>query len=157
MSRSTDTAGIIAPPPLLTLLCVLAGFALERGMHLPLVHGHRTPRMALGVAIFVAACALTVVAVMQFRRHGTDPNPYRPSSVVVDSGVYRFTRNPIYVGFMLVVVAFAVGANTRWMLVMLPILFALLHFGVVRREERYLSARFGASYDDYRARVRRWL
>jgi protein-S-isoprenylcysteine O-methyltransferase Ste14 len=77
--------------------------------------------------------------------------------VVVDSGVYRFSRNPIYVGFLLVLVALAVGANMGWMLVMLPILFVLLHFGVVRREERYLSAKFGAGYDDYRARVRRWI
>ena len=157
MADATDTAGIIAPPPLLTLLCILAGLAAEHFVRLPLVRGLETPRFVASAAILVAALSLFVAAVLQFRRHHTTPNPYRPSSTVVSSGVYGFSRNPIYVAFMLVVLAIAVGANMGWLLVALAVLFLLLHFGVVTREERYLAAKFGSSYAEYRARVRRWL
>ena len=66
-------------------------------------------------------------------------------------------RNPIYVGFLLIVLGVAFAVNSWWLVLALPVLLATLHFGVVKREERYLSAKFGPSYDVYRARVRRWL
>jgi protein-S-isoprenylcysteine O-methyltransferase Ste14 len=157
VAASTDTAGIIAPPPLLTLLCILAGLAAEHVVRLPLVRGLDMLRFAASAAMLLAALFLFVAAVRQFQRHHTTPNPYRPSSAIVSSGVYGFSRNPIYVAFMLVVLAVAVGANLGWLLVALVVLFLLLHFGVVRREERYLAAKFGSSYAEYRTRVRRWL
>jgi protein-S-isoprenylcysteine O-methyltransferase Ste14 len=153
----TDTAGVIAPPPLLAAMCVLAGLAAERFVRLPLVRGLDTLRFVASAALLLAALFLFLAAVRQFRRHHTTPNPYQPSSAIVASGVYRFSRNPIYVAFMLVVLATAVGTNTAWLLVALVVLFLLLHFGVVRREERYLAAKFGSSYAEYRSHVRRWL
>ena len=157
MPGQIDTPGIIAPPPLLTLLCILAALGAEHFVPLPLAEGHATLRRLAGGAIFVAACLVLLDALRQLRRHRTTPNPYRPSSAVVSSGIYGVSRNPIYVAFMLVVLALAAAANTAWMLAALAVLFLLLEFGVVRREERYLAAKFGQEYDDYRARVRRWL
>jgi protein-S-isoprenylcysteine O-methyltransferase Ste14 len=156
VTDQADRPGIIAPPLLLAVLCILAGFGAEHFVRLPLVEGHATMRRAAGVAIFAAACLVLLDALRQLRRHRTTPNPYRPSSAVVSSGVYGLSRNPIYVAFLLVVLASAIGANTGWMLIALVVLFLLLEFGVVRREERYLAAKFGREYDDYRARVRRW-
>ncbi|HEV8630007.1 MAG TPA: isoprenylcysteine carboxylmethyltransferase family protein [Thermoanaerobaculia bacterium] len=152
-----DTAGILAPPPLLTVACVLAGFVAERFVSLPLAPWSTGVRVGISVAILLAAGVLFLAAVRQLHRHATTPNPYQPSTAVVSSGVYRFTRNPIYVAFMAVVLGLAVAGNSVWLLVALAVLFALLHFGVVKREERYLAAKFGPAYDTYRARVRRWL
>ena len=73
----------------------------------------------------------------------------------MSSGVYRFTRNPIYVSFLIVVIAAAIGANSWWVLASLVPLFILFEFGVIRPEEKYLSSKFGATYDDYRRHVRR--
>ena len=157
MTHQADRPGIIAPPVLLTALCILAALGAEHFVHLPLVAGHATVRLAAAAAIFAAACLVLLDALRQMRRHRTTPNPYKPSSAVVSSGIYGLSRNPIYVAFLLFVLAAAVGANTGWMLVALVALFLLLEFGVVRREERYLAAKFGRAYDDYRARVRRWL
>lgn len=157
MAKQDDTARIIAPPPLLALLCILAGFGAEHFSHLPLFDGLASARIFASVAMLVFAGITFLAAVRQLHSHDTTPNPYRPTSTVVSSGVYRFSRNPIYVAMLLIVLALALGANSAWLLVAAVVLFVLLRFGVVQREERYLSAKFGAAYDDYRAGVRRWL
>ena len=90
-------------------------------------------------------------------KHKEHPNPYRPTNAIVSSGIYSRTRNPIYVSFMFIVLASAVAANNGWLLLAIVVLFVLLEFGVVRAEERYLSVKFGAEYDEYRRRVRRWI
>jgi protein-S-isoprenylcysteine O-methyltransferase Ste14 len=78
------------------------------------------------------------------------------TAAIVSSGIYRFSRNPIYVAFLIVVLATAVAANNAWLLIAIVVLFVLLQFGVVRAEERYLSGKFGEEYDAYRKTTRRW-
>jgi protein-S-isoprenylcysteine O-methyltransferase Ste14 len=81
----------------------------------------------------------------------------RPSSALVVSGPYRFTRNPMYLGMTLMTVAIALWLNTWWVIVLLvPALLVIQRF-VIAREERYLHRRFGAEYDAYTRQVRRWL
>jgi protein-S-isoprenylcysteine O-methyltransferase Ste14 len=89
--------------------------------------------------------------------HGTHPSPYRPTAAIVTTGVYRFTRNPIYVAFLLVVLAFGLFANSWWFVVFGGLLFFLLDFGVVKREESYLLEKFGDPYRQYCRQVRRWI
>jgi protein-S-isoprenylcysteine O-methyltransferase Ste14 len=113
--------------------------------------------MPLATLLGAAGVVLLIAGNVTFRRSGTTPNPYRPSTTVVSSGIFGFTRNPMYVAFLALVAAVAVGKNTLWGLVALVALFAVLHFGVVKREERYLSAKFGATYDQYKQTVRRWI
>ena len=103
------------------------------------------------------AVVLVVLSRRELIKHKEHPNPYKPTSAIVTSGIYGFTRNPIYIGFHLVVLAVAVAANNAWLFVSALLLFVLLQFGVVRAEERYLSGKFGAEYDEYRRRVRRWV
>ena len=100
---------------------------------------------------------LVVLSRRELVKHREHPNPYKPTSAIVTSGIYGVTRNPIYVGFHFVVLAVAVGANNAWLFLAAVVLFILLWFGVVRPEERYLSGKFGAEYDDYRRKVRRWI
>jgi protein-S-isoprenylcysteine O-methyltransferase Ste14 len=92
-----------------------------------------------------------------FRRRATAVQPWKPSTALVGGGPYGFTRNPIYVGFALVYVGVAVLSRSWTMLALLAPCLILTDRGVIAREERYLSAKFGADYDAYRARVRRWL
>jgi protein-S-isoprenylcysteine O-methyltransferase Ste14 len=96
-------------------------------------------------------------AIIAFRRAGTRPEPWKPVTAFVTSGPYRFTRNPMYVGFTLIYLGVAAMVNTAWPLWFLPAIFLTMHFGVVRREEAYLERRFGDDYRAYRDRVRRWL
>ena len=156
-SNEHDHAPIIAPPPLLMALCIAGGFVGRHYKHLSLFPEHHPLRQPLYIALFAIAVAIFGAAISQFIRHKTHPSPYKPTATVVVKGVYRFTRNPIYIAFLFIVIGFAVAANSAWFFVSALTLFLLLHFGVVKREERYLSAKFGSAYDDYGRRVRRWL
>jgi protein-S-isoprenylcysteine O-methyltransferase Ste14 len=156
-SNEHDHAPIIAPPPLLMALCIAGGFAGRHFARFSLFPEHHPLQRPLSIALFAIALVIFGAAISQFIRHKTHPSPYKPTAAVVSNGVYRFTRNPIYIAFLFIVIGFAVAANSAWFFLAAIILFALLHFGVVKREEGYLSAKFGSTYDDYRRNVRRWL
>jgi protein-S-isoprenylcysteine O-methyltransferase Ste14 len=157
MNEQRDRAAIIAPPPLLTVLCIAAGAVIEHFQPFPLVPGLGHSRIAICIALLLLAGGIIGSAIRQFRRHNEHPSPYKPTGTIMDSGIYGHTRNPIYVGLLIIVLAVAVAMNSLWIASSFVLLFLLLHFGVVRPEERYLSAKFGTTYDDYRTRVRRWL
>lgn len=153
-----DRAAVIAPPPLLTAICIGAGMIADHFKPFPLIRdAGPIPRLAICISVLLVAAALVFTAIRQFVTHHEHPSPYEPTHAIVSTGVYRFTRNPIYVGFLIVVIAAAFGANSWWVLLSIVPLFLLLQFGVVLREEQYLSTKFGAAYDDYRRRVRRWI
>jgi len=82
--------------------------------------------------------------------------PWKPATKLVTAGIFRFVRNPMYVGLILLVAAIAVAFASDWTLVMTVALALVLHVGVVRREERYLEAKYGEAYRDYCARVSRY-
>jgi protein-S-isoprenylcysteine O-methyltransferase Ste14 len=152
-----NTAGVIAPPPVLFGAALLAALAL-RALH-PLrlaPPGALWPRLA-GLAPIVLGLWLSVRVMRIFGRAGTPVPPSRPTTRLVVTGPYRYTRNPDYVGQALVFVGLALVANSGWALLLLPLVLLVVDYGVVRREERYLEARFGREYRDYTARVRRWL
>ena len=156
-SNERDRAAVIAPPPLLTVVCAGAGFLAGHFRPLPFLGGNSIFRIILCSALLLLAVALTFSGLRQLITNREHPNPYEPTHAIVDSGIYRFTRNPIYVGFLLLVLAAAAGADNAWLLVSFVALFLVLQFGVVKPEERYLSSKFGEGYDDYRRRVRRWI
>ena len=157
MNDERDHAPIIAPPPLLMVFCIVAGFVARHFKRLPLLPEGRPLRWPLCIGLLVLAGLILFAAIRQLIRDKTHPSPYKPTAALVVRGIYRFTRNPIYIAFLLIVLAFAVGANDTWLLLSALGLFILLQFGVVKREERYLSIKFGNIYDDYRRRVRRWI
>ena len=152
-----DRPAIIAPPPLLALACIAAGLIAENFKPLPFFPGPFAVRIAIAIVLFFIAVFVVATARQELVRHKEDPSPYRPTNAIVTSGIYRRTRNLIYIAFMIVVLASAVAANSAWLLLSIAVLFVLLEFGVVRAEERYLSGKFGAEYEEYRQRVRRWV
>jgi len=109
------------------------------------------------VLIVVARIALTVGGFITQKRAGTDPIPFNPSTRIVAHGLYRFTRNPIYVGFALCTLALAILADSTWMLLAVPIGLVLIDRIVIVREERYLERKFGEEYLSYKRSVRRWI
>ena len=152
-----DRPAIIAPPPLLGLACIAAGFIAARFKPQPFFPGPTSIRVAIAVVLFVVPVAIVFFARRELIRHKEHPNPYKPTAAIVSSGIYRFSRNPIYVAFLIAVLATAIAANNAWLLLAIVLLLVLLQFGVVRAEEQYLSGKFGAEYDEYRRRVRRWI
>jgi protein-S-isoprenylcysteine O-methyltransferase Ste14 len=98
---------------------------------------------------------LWAIAVMLAAK--TDPRPDKPAAALVERGPFRFSRNPIYLGFVLAAAGLALRSGDLWPWLATAASFLLLDRYVVAREERYLRARFGAAYEGYAARVRRWL
>jgi protein-S-isoprenylcysteine O-methyltransferase Ste14 len=100
---------------------------------------------------------LFVAAIRQLREAGTPVPGNKPTTALVRTGPYRFTRNPIYLALSLLHLGVAAWVGSWWLLVTLVVSFTLVAAVVVPREERYLEKRFGPTYLEYRASVRRWL
>ena len=157
MADSPDHAGVRFPPPLVFLGLLLLGFAAER-LAGGLSFGLGRPTLAiLGAMLVLAGLAPILAAIGGFRRAGTRPEPWEPSSAIVTGGVYRFTRNPMYLGMALIHAGLAVAFDGPLALATLPIAVAIIRTQVIAREERYLEDRFGDAYRAYKERVRRWL
>jgi protein-S-isoprenylcysteine O-methyltransferase Ste14 len=119
---------------------------------------HRSGRATvLGWALLVGFAVWNGWALMTMARHETGLLPGRPSTTMLDTGPFAWSRNPLYVGLLLASAGVALLAGSLWAMVALPVEWALLEWGAVRPEEHYLSAKFGDAYADYRARVRRWV
>jgi len=110
-----------------------------------------------GAIVTVLAIALFVSAVRTLRAAGTPIPGNRPTTAIVRTGPYRFSRNPIYLAFSLLQLGISIWVNSVWLLATLAGAVALILYVVIRREEQYLERRFGAQYLDYKASVCRWL
>src|SRR6266404_7022677 len=150
-----DRPGVPIAPPFLFVLPILASLALEWLVPTSFVHG--AVRWILGALLVFAGIALIVGGFITQKRAGTDPIPFNPSTRIVAHGLYRFTRNPMYVGFALCTFGLAILANSAWMLLAVPIGLVLIDRLVIVREERYLERKFAEEYFDYKRRVRRWV
>jgi protein-S-isoprenylcysteine O-methyltransferase Ste14 len=150
-----DCPGVSIAPPLLFVLPILASLALEWVVPTSFVHG--AFRWTLGALIFIAGIALNVGGFITQKHAGTDPIPFNPSTRIVAHGLYRFTRNPMYVGFALCTLGLAILVDSAWMLLAVPIGLVLVDRIVITREEQYLERKFGEEYLNYKRRVRRWI
>lgn len=156
--RDTATAGVITRPPLLYLACLILGLVLDHVLPLPLT----LPQTALvrwtaGGGLILLGVAIFAAGVRNFSRAATPVPSNQPVRALVTSGIHGFSRNPIYVGMFLLYAGIGLAVRSPWVLILALPLAIALRYGVVAREEAYLERRFGDSYRDYKARVRRWL
>jgi len=154
-TAARDTAGVIGPPPLVPLGFLLLGAVARRLLPAPLLPGKY--RYVVGGVLIGAAVANVVWSGSTMHAANTPISPMEPVQRIVSSGPFAFSRNPIYLGFNLVYLGIAILTNNRWPVLLWPAMIATLQKGVIEREERYLDAKFGEEYRDYKARVRRWL
>jgi protein-S-isoprenylcysteine O-methyltransferase Ste14 len=151
---ATETAGVIAPPPLIVAIPLVVGLLVNRWIPVRVVPaGAAAP---VGIACLLLGL-LGLPAILAFRRAHTSPEPWRPTTALVTTGPYRFSRNPMYVGFTLFYAGVGFWVNAVWPFVLLPVVILVMRIGVIAREEAYLERRFGEEYREYQRRVRRWL
>jgi len=160
MEKSVDNAGVRFPPPLIFVLGLVAAWLLEEfdgPFHLSDMLGERS--VILGFFFVFLAVGLGIVgwAIRSFRRADTAVIPFHPTTAIVEAGPYQLTRNPMYVGMAFVYLGLGALISWGWSLVLLPVVLVVINYYVIKREERYLSAKFGQPYDEYRTRVRRWI
>ena len=156
LSKISEVANLgLARPPFIYLSAIALGLALHVFWPVRLVAPFLgTP---IGVVLTVVAIALFVLAVRTFRIAGTPIPGNRPTTAIVRTGPYRFSRNPIYLAFSLFQLGLAFWINSFGLLITLIPAVALMSLVVIPREERYLEARFPSEYVPYKASVRRWL
>jgi len=156
MSDTADTANVIVRPPIAWALAALVGLTLQWVVSLPFMPAS-VPAGWIGGIVFVLALALFAWAIATMTRAGSNVPTNLPTTTIVETGPYRFTRNPIYLGMFLGLVGLAIAFDSLWLLVMLVPFSLAIRYGVVAREEAYLERKFGDAYRQYRARVRRWV
>lgn len=158
MAADRDSAGVSIPPPLIGVAVLLIGLGLDHFSPIGFVGAvvPRSWRAAIATALVIFAAWPLARALIGFRRAGTPPEPWRTTTALVNRGIYSRTRNPIYQGFGLFVLGLAFAFASDWTFLLFPVGVLVMHFGVVRREERYLEAKFGDDYRNYKARVPRY-
>ena len=141
-------------PPIIFLFPILLGIALHWAWPLHFV----SPSVRLlGPIVTACAIVLFLLSYREFRRAGTSVQGSKRSTVIVRTGPYRFSRNPIYLAFILLVLGLSVWLNNLWLLVTLVPPVAIIALLVIPREERFLERNLPDQYSSYKAQVRRWL
>src|SRR5262245_38295428 len=153
-TASVANAGVVRPP-VVVLASVLAGTLLAVAWPLPFFPG--LLRLPVGGLLIAMALGLFSYATRQFRAARTPVPGNKPTTAIVRTGPYRFSRNPIYLAFFALHLGLAICVDSLWLVATLIATFAFIAVLVIPREERYLTGRFGAEYLEYKASVRRWL
>jgi protein-S-isoprenylcysteine O-methyltransferase Ste14 len=142
-------------PPIVALLYMIAAFLLGRFVPIPFT----MPDILrdIGFALIVIGFLFGAGAFAEFRKANTTLDPHGSVSGIVTTGVYQFTRNPIYFGLLLILIGFPLNSGIYWGLALAPFFIVTMNRLVIEREEAYLEKKFGDVYTAYRSRVRRWL
>ena len=156
-SGEKDGAAVRVPPPLVPLAALALGIAVHAlvwPLPLPLAgiarYGIAAALAALGVALMGSAIRL-------FVRSGQDPKPWESTPEIIVTGVYRFTRNPMYLGMGALHAGIGVALANGWVVALVPVTWLVIYFIAIRHEEAYLERKFGSAYTDYKRTVRRWV
>ena len=153
--NNADNPGVISPPPFIYAGALAAGLLANRRFRFPFLP--RPLARTLGPLLILCGLAVGLLGSRGLSRSGTNVDPYKPATTIVTGGPYRFTRNPIYVGFTLMYLGISAWANALLPILLLPLVQQLMRRGVIEREERYLERKFGDEYLRYKERVRRWI
>jgi protein-S-isoprenylcysteine O-methyltransferase Ste14 len=155
MPSSVDHAQVPVQPPLIFFGYLVSALALHWAVPFPLPAS--VWLRVLGAVVTVLGLALGFSAVGAMRRAGTTLNPHAAVSTLVTGGPYRFTRNPIYLSFLLLLLGLTVAAGTWWGVLVSPFMAGTLTHWVIHPEEAYLESKFDDEYRAYLSRVRQWI
>lgn len=148
-----DHASVKIHPPILLMIHLFASYLLNRLF--PLAFPNTL--VWVGYLLVFIGLSLAFNALTQFIRARTTLDPHGSVSNIVTSGVYRFSRNPIYLGFVCLLIGFSLIFRSLWGLILSPLFILVMNMLVIQHEEAYLAKKFGETYTSYKSRVRRWL
>jgi len=150
-----DNPGVIAFPPLIWLVNIVISVLVHLFVQIPIMRYGIC--LVCGIVFIILAPTLAVSAFRTMKSAGTNVHPSEPALTIVRGGPFRFTRNPLYLALCLLQIALGFFLNDWITLLFVVPLTVIFHYGVVLREERYLTAKFGESYLQYKREVRRWI
>jgi protein-S-isoprenylcysteine O-methyltransferase Ste14 len=150
-----DHADVKIHPPVLLSIHVFVAFLLNKLLPLPFAFPKVLER--IGYILVIVGVGLAISAASGFMRAQTTLDPHGSVSNIVTSGPYRFSRNPIYLGFVCLLIGFPFIFRIYWGLILSPLFIVLMNMLVIQHEEAYLEKKFRDVYTSYKSRVRRWL
>jgi protein-S-isoprenylcysteine O-methyltransferase Ste14 len=154
MSEQKDHADVKIHPPVLTFIFIVLAYVAN--WFIPLQFEAMWLKY-LGLGIAIVGFLLPFIAIREFIKARTTVDPHGSVTSIISSGIYRYTRNPIYLGFLLMLIGFLLFSNTLWGLILAPVLVLSFNYFVIKHEEAYLEKKFGEQYTSYKSRVSRWL
>lgn len=155
MEQKTDHASVVANPFVIYLGLAIVAILLQKILPLSFISG--VPARVLGVFLIALNFGFGLPALRGMLQAKTSLNPNRPSTSLVLSGIYRLTRNPMYIGLTLIFAGLLVYFQISWGLLFVPLVVWLITIWVIIPEEKYLEKKFGEEYLQYKSNVRRWI
>lgn len=156
-SSSADHPKVVIFPPIILATTVALGCILQLALPIgALATIDQVWRVLSGIAVIVAGVLLAATGRRVLMRLGTNVSPSQPTTALATSGIYRWTRNPLYTGGTMVMLGIALVFALDWLVLLMVPSMLILHFGVVRREEQYLELKFGDQYRRYKSQAPRY-
>lgn len=152
MKIDEDSPQVRIPPPVIALIFILTGYGLGRIYPL----AYETLKVP-GYGFIVTGLLIIAMSASLFRKSRTRLEPWKTTSAIVTTGVYAFSRNPIYLAFVIIATGISLVTGNMWILIMQLPFVLVMTFYVIRKEESYLTDKFGLTYTSYAERVRRWI
>lgn len=155
MKEKDDKPGVVAPPPLIFLGGLMVGFLIS--WFYPFAMLSKVFGYAAGASLLTAGLVIIFIVRSKMKKANTNIEPWKPTNAILSDGVFAYSRNPVYVGMILIYIGVVFLFNSLWVLPPLFLVLLAMHYGVILREERYLERKFGEEYLVYKQRVRRWI
>ncbi len=156
MPQSTkDAPNVVAIPPLIYAAFLAVGLVLDYLFPIPVLPDPM--QYWIGFGIMIPGGFIMPFVLLRFKEAETNFDPRKPTTAIITTGPYRFSRNPSYVSLTMLYLGIAIAADSVWVLAALTPALLVMHYGVILREEEYLAEKFGKAYLQYKRSVRRWL
>jgi len=156
-ARAPKGAAVRFPPPFVPLIALAVGLLLH-GFVWPFGLNVAGPaRYGSGALLAASGLGLMAAALRLFRRSRQDPAPWESTPEILSTGIYAFTRNPMYLGMGFFQAGLGVALDNGWVVALVVPVWVAIYWIAVRHEERYLEGKFGSVYSDYKSSVRRWM
>jgi len=152
-----DHPGIYIPPPVIYIAIFLIAYLLQTLIPINNSFFHHNGVKTAGIIFFIAGVFFIMQGVGKFIQTGNTLITVKPASSLQQSGIYKFTRNPMYFGFIFLYLGFACFFGNWWDIILLPVLIIIMQEYVIKKEEKYLERQFNQTYLDYKKKVRRWI
>ncbi len=157
MSQKADSPGVFIPPPLFFASIFLLSFPLQKWMPVSRSFFQTGAVRIAGIIFIIASMIIGGTAVLQFFKTRNTVVTVKPANSLQTSGIYSFSRNPMYLSQMSLYTGLALLYGNWWTLILIPVVVITITLLVIKPEERYLERAFGDSYGEYKKKVRRWM
>jgi len=160
MNNQTNTSkgpGVYFPPPLLYGLIFIASIFIQKKIAIADALFQSQTIKIVGVIFLFMALFFLISSLRQFFKSKNTLILIKPASSLQTTGIYRISRNPMYVGLCIVYLGISCFLGNWWNIILLPLLILIVQEYVIKREEKYLVLEFGYEYEEYKRKVIRWL